>query len=360
MKNLFLILCFALVFTTSAFARDAVVDALLIQGKVTEEDIAAAEMEGPNNWMAKTAYDVYIGGFIQPRLTWIDDGDPETAFDLRRARLAISGMLGDAWGFVLQTDFADDASLVDVGVWYDTGYGAVKLGQFRTPFILENMTSAGQLDTINRAMITNEVDNRDIGVFWGHEFLEGKLGIQAAMTNGTGTNATEDNDEKDYYVRVSGKPFQGTENPADGLLFAAAYNMGEQASYDATTGDDLGDFDRDRWVGTVQWVWNQIKVQGEYIDITEDLPIGGSMEAKGWYVLASYDVPLDTMTVVPIAKYEDLDSDVIGEGGNWLTLGVALGLVGRHDVKVEVNYVIEDLDAGTDVDELILQVTANF
>jgi hypothetical protein len=349
-----------LVFTTSAFARDAVLDALVIQGKVTEEDVAAAEMEGPNNVMTKTAYDVYIGGYVQSTLTWVDNGDPETAFALRRARLKIRGMLGDAWGFVLQTELADGASLRDVGVWYDTGYGKVKLGQWKTPFILENITSSGKLDTINRAAITGEVDDRDIGLFWGHEFLEGKLGLQAAATNGTGTNGTENNDEKDLYVRVSGKPFQGSENPADGLLLAAAYNVGEQASFDATTGADLGDFDRDRWVGTVQWLWNQIKVQGEYVNIEEDLAIGGKMETKGWYFLASYDMAVDSMSVIPIVKYEDLDSDVLGEGGSWLTLGVAFGIVGRHDVKVEINYVIEDLDSGTDVDELTLQVTANY
>lgn len=341
MKNLFLIVCLALVFTTSAFARDAVLDALVIQGKVTEEDVAAAEMEGPNNWMAKTAYDIYISGYIQGWVKYIDGGDPDSALGIRRARVKFTGMLGDAWGFVAEAELTSELGVRTVGIWYDTGYGKVKLGQFKTPLILENMTSSGQLDTINRAAITGEVDDRDIGLFWGNEFLEGKLGIQAALTNGGGTNATEDNDDKDYYVRVSGKPFQGSENPADGLMLAAAYNTGE--------------LDRDRWVGTVQWIWNQIKVQGEYINIEEDL-----METKGWYLLASYDMAVDSMIVVPVVKYEDLESDVIAEGGNWLTLGVAFGLVGRHDVKLEVNYIIEELDAGTDVDELILQVTANF
>jgi len=361
-KKLFLIscvACLAFVFALSAYARDSRIDYLVNQGLVTEEDVAAAETEGPNQWMAKSAHDIYISGYVQPRFTWVDDGDPESAFDLRRARIKVEGMLGDAWGFVLETELAGDVSLRTVGVWFDTGYGVVKVGQFRVPFAVEGITSSGKLDTINRAAIVGEVDNRDVGAFWGQSFLEDKVSVEAAVTNGTGTNAAENNDEKDYWVRVAAKPWQGSENAADGLTIAGAYNMGDQAAFDAED-VDLGDFERTRWAGTVEWAYDQVKVQGEYIKIEQDLAIGGSVETDGWYVLAAYEMPVDAMTVIPVVKYEELESDIIGEGGEWITLGVTFAFVGRSDVKLEVNYVMEDLEVGEDVDELILQLTANY
>jgi len=359
-KNLFLILGLALVLTTSAFARDAVLDALVIQGKVTEEDIAAAEMEGPNNWMG-AGYDIYITGFVQPWFKWLDDGDPETAIGVRRARIKATGMLGDNWMFVVETDLADGAALRDVGVGYTYGEGTVKMGQCKVPLLWENMTNSGRLDTINRAEFAAELPIRDIGVFWEHSFLDGKVGAQAAVTNGEGQNATELNDGKDYYVRVAAQPFMGSENPADGLTVAGAYLNGSTEIFELEGDEevDVGEFDGEAWVATVVWTWQQIKVQGEYVDGTQDIP-GGTMEGDGWYVYALYQMPMDTMTVIPVVKYETYDSNVIGMGGDWITLGVTLAFVGRHDVKLEANYILEDLDVGEDVDELILQLTANF
>jgi hypothetical protein len=364
-KNLFLfgaVLCLILVFAASAFARDARLDYLVNQGKLTEEEIAAAEMEGPNNWMAKQAYDVYISGLVQAWGKYMDGADPDSTFGVHRARLQAKGMLGDIWNFVIQTELAGNVELLNVGVGVNVGDGQLWVGQFKLPLVLENITSAGMLDTINRSTITNQVDIRDMGAFLSYPFLEGKVGLDAAVTNGTGQNATENNDEKDYTVRVWAKPFQGSENPADGLMFAGAYNMGDQQALDAEA-LDLGDFTRTRWVGTLQWVWEQIKVQGEYVNIEQDVPGGGSAKSDGWYVYGSYDLPMDSMVVTPVVKWEEYDPDassLCACGGNWVTLGVRVSFVGTHDLKLEANYVIEDLDEGDNIDEFILQLTANF
>ncbi len=361
MKNLFMfaaVACLAIVFAASAFARDARLDYLVNQGKVTEEEVAAAEMEGPSTWMASDAYDVYISGYVQVWWKYVDGGDPDNEFMLKRARLKIKGHLGDDWGFVISPEFVGTAALKDVGVWYNFGEGNLFVGQTKVPIVLENITSESKLDTINTSAIASELDDRDLGLFIDYGFMEGQVGVEAAVTNGTGTNAAETNDEQDYTIRVWGKPFMGTEGPADGLLIAAAYSMGDQQELDAD-GVDLGDFDRTIYVGTVQWLYEGIKFQGEYINIEQDLAAGGSNETDGWYALASYDLPVDSMVVTPVAKYEVLDGDVV-EKGEWITLGVRISFVGTHDVKLDANYILEDLDVGEDVDEFILQLQASF
>ena len=360
MKYLFTVVCLALVLglSLSAQARDARIDYLVNQGKVTEADIAAAETEGPNPWMAKQAYDIYISGYIQGRWAYTDEGDPDNEFLIPRARVKFEGMLGTDWGFVAENEFAGDSGLRKTGVWYNLGAGSIFLGQTKVPLVLENITSASEIDTIKRSTIAGEVNEYDQGLFLDYGFLEGKVGVQAAVINGPGLNAAETNDAKDYTVRVWGKPFQGSENPADGLMFAGAFSMGDQQEVDIDE-IDLGDFERTIWVGTVQWIYSGIKVQGEYANIDQDVAAGGSGETDGWYVLASYDLPMTDLTVTPVAKYETADSD-LGVGGDWITLGVRLSFVGTHDVKLEANYILEDLDAGEDQDELILQLQAAF
>jgi hypothetical protein len=360
-KNLFMfaaVACLAIVFAASAFARDARLDYLVNQGKVTEEEVAAAETEGPSTWMAREAYDVYISGFTQVWWSYAEDRDPDTEFVLYRARLKITGHLGDSWGFVINPEFAGGVSLQDVGAWYNFGDGNIFAGQTNVPIVLENITPSNQLDTIKRSEIARQLDVRDLGVFVDYGFLEGQVGVGAAVTNGTGANTAETNDAKDYTIRVWGKPFLGTEGPADGLLIGAAYSMGDQQELDAA-GVDLGDFDRTIYAATVQWVYEGIKVQGEYVNVDQDLAGGGSNGTDGWYALASYDLPVDSMVVTPLAKYEMLDGDVV-EDGTWITLGVRISFVGTHDVKLDANYILEDLDVGEDVDEFILQLQASF
>jgi len=350
--------CLVMVFAASAFARDARLDYLVNQGKVTEEEVAAAETEGPSTWMARDAYDVYISGFTQVWWSYAEDRDPDTEFVLNRARLKITGNLGDNWGFVINPEFAGGVALMDVGAWYNYGDGKIFVGQKQMPIVLENSTSSSMLDTIKRSQIAGQLDVRDLGVFVDYGFLEGQVGVEAAVTNGTGTNTAEDNDAKDYTIRVWGKPFMGTEGPADGLLIGAAYSMGDQQELDANS-IDLGDFDRTIYAAMVQWVYEGIKVQGEYVNVDQDLAGGGSNGTDGWYALASYDLPVDSIVVTPLAKYEVLNGDAVAEG-EWITLGVRISFVGTHDVKLDANYILEDLDAGEDVDEFILQLQASF
>jgi hypothetical protein len=342
-----------------AFARDARLDYLVEQELVTEADVAAAETEGPSAWMAKTAHDLYIEGYVQTRWSYKDGGDPDNAFSIKRAEIKLTGKLGDNWIFVDAFDPASSSIVKDCYVAYEAGQGSVKLGQLKPAMVLENMTSSSKLDTIERSKIAGKVNERDIGAFLDYGFLEGKVGVSASVTNGTGGGEKENNDAKDYTACVWAKPFHGTEGPADGLMLRGAFSTGEQQELAPAVDDvqvDLGDFSRTIWVGTVVWEYDAFKLQGEYVNIDQDVAAGGSETTDGWYVLASYALPVDGIKVAPVVKYEELD----GSGGTWLTLGVRLSFVGTHDVKLEANYILEDLDEGTDADQFILQLQAKF
>ncbi|MBN1918024.1 MAG: hypothetical protein JW889_08960 [Verrucomicrobia bacterium] len=368
MNRLFVIscvACLALVFAAGAFARDARLDYLVSLGKVTEADIAAAETEGPNTWMARQAYDIYIGGYVQPRWTYTDDGDPDNAFAIRRARVTMWGNMNETWNFLLQYDFVPSA-IVIAGVRAHVGDGQIGLGQFLTPLVLESYTSSGALDTIERARcVTMSGDWGDPGLFVWYPFLDGKIDVTAAITNGAGPNVAEENSDKALWLRVNAMPFKGSGNAADGLMIGGAYNTGKTAEFDDEE-LDLGDYDRDVWVATVQWVYEAWKVQAEYVNIQQDVAAGGTGEIDGWYAYALYSLPLDGVVLAPVVKYETLDPNAIATGqcgcigGEWITLGVRLSFVGTHDVKLEANYILENRDEGEDNDQFIIQSTVNF
>jgi hypothetical protein len=349
------VICIGLVAGSAAFARDARLDYLVGQGLVTEDQVAAAETEGPSNWMAKKAYDVMIEGYVQAWWAYKDGGDPDNAFSIKRSELKLAGKLGEGWTIVAAFDPASSSILKDCYVGYTTGDATIKMGHLKPPLVLENMTSSSSIDTINRSKIAGKVNERDIGAYLDYVLLEGKAGISAAVTNGTGSHA-ETNDAKDYIACVWTKPFKGSEGPADGLMLRAAASMGDQQELDEED-VDLGDFQRTIWIATVQWVYSPFKVQGEYVNIDQDLAGGGSKSTDGWYLLALYELPLDSITVAPLAKYEQLDGS---GGGDWITLGVRLSFVGTDNVKISVNYIIESLDEGRDADQFILQVQAKF
>jgi hypothetical protein len=357
--------CLVLVFAAGAFARDARLDYLVTSGKVTEEDIAAAETEGPNPWMAKQAYDIYIGGYLQPRWAWTDNADPDNAFSVRRARVTIWGNMNETWNFLLQYDMVPSA-IVIAGVRAHVGDGQIGLVQFLTPLVLESYTSSGQLDTIERAhCVSMAGDWGDPGLFVWYPFLDGKIDVTAAITNGSGPNTAEENSDKALWLRVNAMPFKGSGNIAEGLLIGGAYNTGKTAEFDAEL-VDLGDYSRDVWVATVQWVYQAWKFQAEYVNIQQDVSEGGTGEVDGWYAYLLYNLPLDGMTLAPVVKYETLDPNETAScncgcyKGNWITLGVRLSFVGTHDVKLEANYIIEDRDEGENVDQFIIQSTINF
>jgi phosphate-selective porin len=165
---------------------------------------------------APTSRTVSVGGYLQAELDAGARGDsrfPEgNRIFLRRGRLTVSGRAMPSVEFRIQGDFAGGlgssssvrAQLTDGYVeWTASPQAKVRVGQFKSPFGAEFMTSSTSLLTVERSLTTDRLTlNRQIGVQVAGDGLDGRVSYAAGLFNGNGRNVTvNDNDEFLYVVR---------------------------------------------------------------------------------------------------------------------------------------------------------------
>ena len=186
-----------------------------------------------------------LGGFIQGQFDGGDvfafegrfgvgTGEIKDRFRLRRARIGVNGEYAEHFDFKLEGEFTQ----TDVGLTIRdetgrtlgsnatrTSFGAtdlfanwstfpefnVKVGQFKAPFGLEQLTSDTRLFTNERSLVTSALTpERQIGVqVWGEPLAsvlpeqKDLITYYAGVFNGTGRNITvNDNNEFMYAGRV--------------------------------------------------------------------------------------------------------------------------------------------------------------
>ena len=177
-----------------------------------------------------------LGGFIQVNF---EDGDVsafegrfgQTAIDdrfrLRRARINLTGDYAEQFDFKMEGDFGQSDgtsgnrtafSATDIWVNYHQFPAAqVKIGQYKAPFGLEQLTPDTSLLTIERTLPTGAITpDRQIGAeLWGKPFTsfwpeqKDLLTYYAGIFNGNGRNITvNDNNNFMFVGRLELQPFK--------------------------------------------------------------------------------------------------------------------------------------------------------
>src|SRR4029453_11206831 len=178
-----------------------------------------------------------LGGFVQVN---IEGGDAfaltgnfgqtviNDRFRLRRARINLTGDYAEQFDFKLEGDFGQNDgtsgsrtafSATDIWVNYHQFPAAqVRVGQYKAPFGLEQLTPDYSLLTIERTLPTGAITpDRQIGVeLWGKPLTsiwpeqKDLLTYYAGIFNGNGRNITvNDNNEFMYVGRLELQPFNG-------------------------------------------------------------------------------------------------------------------------------------------------------
>jgi len=146
-------------------------------------------------------------------------GDSKGSFRIRRAKLKFEGWFYKPWlQYEVQTNWPGISSanlanyLEDANLNWDVTKGKkqfmVKLGQFKVPFGLQELTSSGSQQFVDRSLVSNAYfRGRDTGVsVWG-VLGANKFEYRAGIFNGNGlTRSVNDNDKFQYNARVSFQP----------------------------------------------------------------------------------------------------------------------------------------------------------
>lgn len=144
-----------------------------------------------------------------------DDG-PVSAFDIPRMRVSLSGGVYRPWlRYQFQFDFGrtsgESASKIKDAYVEIRPTGApyrFRLGQFKAPFGLQQLTSSGRLQFVDRAITDSKFNpSRDMGLKFSGSVLGQKLGYEAGVFNGSGESNRQNNRSHLLAGRVYLQPF---------------------------------------------------------------------------------------------------------------------------------------------------------
>jgi len=235
---------------------------------------------------------------------WDEDNVPlnDSVF-FRRTRIGVTGKIDDVWSGIIEYDFAENGSSAnDVMINRKLGDGTLKIGQFKVPMGLNELTSSNSILFIERATPSNLVaDARRIGI--GYDWFKGDLGFQA-MAYGRAIGSSQNGDTP---LGLGGR-FVYAPKLGDDSFF----HFGVSAAYEDRRDDSTARY-RDRPearpgggvrlidTGNIADVDTTMKygielayqtgpfsVEAEYLNVDVNRDVGAEPSFGGYYVQASY------------------------------------------------------------------------
>jgi hypothetical protein len=266
---------------------------------------------------------VKLSGYIQGRETY--QKNIGLTGTINRARLTAAGGVAGNVTWRVQGEFRTggvgtgraSVSLQDAYIRWTRNSLGVQIGQFKTPFTREFITSLAEVETADRATVVDSLaPKRDIGLMADYA-LGGQATISAGIFNGEGQNVTANTDSSALGVaRVTYRPM-----PYLVLGANAARYFTDSTRYGADA--------------SLESPW--LTLRGEYVAQHRD--IAGRDDDEGWYALIAAPV---RPWLQPVLKYEWFDRPGVAPAGTlknraW-TAGVNLFPWGRT-TRLTLEYV---------------------
>lgn len=262
------------------------------------------------------AVQLRIGGRIHYDTLWVDgdsgikdEEDTRDATGFRRARLYFRGDIHDDTHFRIQLDFAgSDVAFKDVFMAFrNFPLGTLRVGQFKEPFSLDELTSSNNIAFMERALAVNAfAPARNIGVMLSDSAFDRQVTWAAGVFRETASDRIADMrlDDMDGY-NLTGRL---TYNPIYDNDGASVLHLGTAYTYKDRDSASFGSRPEARtagsWVGTgniddvsnsgivgleAAWVEGPFSLQGEYMKAMVSRTAGSpNVDFDGYYVQASY------------------------------------------------------------------------
>jgi phosphate-selective porin OprO and OprP len=281
----------------------------------------------------------FLGGLLQSQYRYYTDDDREdNGFDIRRAQVELTGLFTEWIKFDIKGEFKNNTSNHLLDAYGEVSYQNhfVRLGQYKKPFSLEQLTEESALCFAERSMGYYLSPHRGAGIGYKGMFTP-YLFCSAGLFNteeDPSTTSGNEHDSPEAVGRILFKPFAGINDQSLGML-----QFGGSASYASLNLSDMefsvkstGMFDtnlnvyvltHDTKFGVLQdvddryrygfessWSLQPLLFQAEYVHLTYTSlkPAGGpSKDAvfSTWYVSAIYwltgeSTEFDISTPLPV------------------------------------------------------------
>lgn len=366
-------------------ALDASISEYLAEeGDADEAGVAVKHMKGKGFGFATGNFELWVGGLFQFQYYGLapDDARNTNNFDVEQARFYFKGKaFVEGFDYYFQFDGSDSVTLLDAWANYEITDGVqVRMGQFKTPYSRQYMTSTGKLGLMNRSVVVDDfATKRDIGIML-HDVAElGENGDMAvewafALVNGDGTNVDgNDNNWFGWVARLGFYPMGMVKYGESDLANTQDLKFGVAGSYASyrnryvTVAQDLTQ--RTDSVGIDAVVaWSGLYVTGEWHKRMGEEPVGTSPNESmddrddyGWFVQAGFVIPdtefevLGRFSAIQFDSMNTVDTTAVWE------LGVAWypGQEG-HPFKALLMLGQSQVDYNDDTDEDMFFVRAAF
>lgn len=266
---------------------------------------------------------ITLSGYAQLGYTYNDAADPNNMFDVKRIIFMADGKITNQWSCYFMYDFAAGGTLLEVYTDYKFLPGlTARMGQFKTPYTIENLLSPSSVELINCYSLSacylaaiNGSDKlcasnggRDIGLMVYGDLFKNLLTYKLAVMNGQGINTKDLNNQKDIvgYLMV---------NPTKWLSVGGSFIKGKGYAMAASdiAGIKMGEsYNRNRWsMGAVLTAKNA-SLRTEYMTGKD-----GSMESNGFYATGCAQI-LPKLDVIASYDYFNRNTDIDEKQSNYI------------------------------------------
>jgi phosphate-selective porin OprO/OprP len=351
---------------------------------------AVVEEEKPPVYVVPrgSEFKLVLGGYIQANF---EDGDVSAfegrfgmtalkdRFRLRRARINLTGDFAENFDFKIEGDFENSDGIssgrtafeaTDIFVnWHQFPEAQIKVGQWKAPFGLEQLTPDQYLIIIERSLPTGAITpERQIGVqVWGKPFTnvwpdeKDLLTYYAGIFNGNGRNTTtNDNNNFMYVGRLELMPFKGKIFGQDSSLKLGGdvlnsrddkgTNISQTLNLLVNADGSLSPFvlpgadERTAWSVDAWFNLGPFDLIGEYLEeyvngrtVNGVAPGFADFTTSGYYIQGSYFlIPKKLQAAV---RWEDLNPGQMGSDGIHSITGGLNYYIHGDDIKLMVNYI---------------------
>ena len=324
-----------------------------------------------------------------------DDVELDDNFLARRTRLGVGGKLDPDWDFRIEYDFAEEGvSANDVRLRRNLAGGKLKIGQFKVPMGLNELTSSNNITFIERASNSNLVaDSRRIGI--GYDNFAGPVGYQLmGYGRSLGGGGTDGDMQKGLAGRLVFNPLKTDSTILHLGLSVAQEDLGDQMNVrfrdrpEARPAGvrliDTGTLTAEsttRLAAEAAWQVGAFSLEAEYLQAKVKLDNDDADDPNfgGWHVQASYVLtgesrgygggnfggikpqgPGGAWEVAARLSNADLEDEGI-EGGKQQNLTLGLNWYATSNVRFMANYIMVDVEGSSAVvgeDELGADILA--
>jgi len=315
---------------------------------------------------------------------YAEDERSDNRFNIRRAQIELSGRMQDWLRLNFEYELKDDVSdhLLDTYAEIRLRWHGLRLGHFKKPFSLEQVTEERALFFAERSIGYSLVPRRDLGVMLHGAFADNAVGYGLGLFNTEGTDSSASRNEHDdpaVIGRLILAPFAGSDNTwlnsfqFGGSAACARMNLSDLKLMVKSTGmidtnrnlyvlshdtkfgvlQDIGD--RYRYGAEAAWAFKSLALQGEYIRLayTDLKPAGQPAKDasfSAWYVSGLYFLTGETPAyenhrLQPICPAQAFDP----KNGSYGAFGIGVRVEhfsGDEDwINPEANVSSEEADA---------------